>query len=192
MLTWIKAIFRLLFQGRDPVAPPDIQPENSNVPTEPAESDELPKLDVVRDAVDFRDLIYRPALIKLQPQRLPDPEFVTVLNQGREGACTGFGLAAVINYLLRTRGAGADERVSPRMLFEMAKRNGWTAVISHRSGETEDTTIADIAVATNAGQIKTGSMCRSDRIAKYNRLLRIADHLGDAAQYGGTLWNKGA
>ena len=75
--------------------------------------------------------------------------------------------------------------------IEMAKRNGWTAVISHRSGETEDTTIADIAVATNAGQIKTGSLCRSDRIAKYNRLLRIADHLGDAAEYGGTLWNKG-
>ncbi len=75
--------------------------------------------------------------------------------------------------------------------IEMAKRNGWTSIISHRSGETEDTTIADIAVATNAGQIKTGSLCRSDRIAKYNRLLRIADHLGDAAVYGGELWNKG-
>ncbi len=72
----------------------------------------------------------------------------------------------------------------------LAMRNGWTAVISHRSGETEDTTIADIAVATNAGQIKTGSLCRSDRVAKYNRLLRIEDHLGDAAIYGGQFWNK--
>jgi enolase len=74
--------------------------------------------------------------------------------------------------------------------IDLAMRNGWTAVISHRSGETEDTTIADIAVATNAGQIKTGSLCRSDRIAKYNRLLRIEDHLGPAAIYGGELWNK--
>ncbi len=73
---------------------------------------------------------------------------------------------------------------------DMAMRNGWTAVISHRSGETEDTTIADIAVATNAGQIKTGSACRSDRIAKYNRLLRIEEHLADNAVYGGALWNK--
>ncbi len=69
--------------------------------------------------------------------------------------------------------------------IEMAKRNGYTAVISHRSGETEDTTIADIAVATNAGQIKTGSMSRSDRIAKYNQLLRIEDLLGENAIYGG-------
>jgi enolase len=69
--------------------------------------------------------------------------------------------------------------------IEMAKRNGYTAVISHRSGETEDTTIADIAVATNAGQIKTGSMSRSDRIAKYNQLLRIEDLLGSNAVYGG-------
>ncbi len=74
--------------------------------------------------------------------------------------------------------------------IELAMRNGWSAVISHRSGETEDTTIADIAVATNAGQIKTGSLCRSDRVAKYNRLLRIEDHLGDAAVYGGEFWRK--
>jgi len=68
---------------------------------------------------------------------------------------------------------------------EMAKRAGYTAVISHRSGETEDTTIADVAVATGAGQIKTGSLSRSDRIAKYNRLLRIAEELGDSASYPG-------
>ena len=68
--------------------------------------------------------------------------------------------------------------------IEMAHRNGYTTVTSHRSGETEDTTIADIAVATNSGQIKTGSMSRTDRIAKYNRLLKIEMELGDQAQYG--------
>jgi enolase len=68
---------------------------------------------------------------------------------------------------------------------EMAKRAGWTSVISHRSGETEDATIADIAVGTNAGQIKTGSMSRSDRVAKYNQLLRIEEDLGDVAAYPG-------
>ena len=69
--------------------------------------------------------------------------------------------------------------------IEMAKRAGYTAVISHRSGETEDNTIADIAVATNAGQIKTGSLSRSDRMAKYNQLLRIEEDLGEIAQYPG-------
>ena len=69
--------------------------------------------------------------------------------------------------------------------IEMAKRAGWTNVISHRSGETEDSTIADIAVGTNAGQIKTGSMSRSDRIAKYNQLLRIEEDLGDVARFAG-------
>ncbi|HSK21630.1 MAG TPA: phosphopyruvate hydratase, partial [Egicoccus sp.] len=67
----------------------------------------------------------------------------------------------------------------------MAQRAGWTAMISHRSGETEDATIADIAVATNAGQIKTGAPARSDRVAKYNQLLRIEEELGDAARYAG-------
>lgn len=69
--------------------------------------------------------------------------------------------------------------------IEMAKEAGYTAVVSHRSGETEDSTIADIAVATNAGQIKTGSLSRTDRIAKYNQLLRIEDQLGEVAQYKG-------
>src|SRR5262245_11350771 len=69
--------------------------------------------------------------------------------------------------------------------IEMAKRAGYTAVVSHRSGETEDTTIADIAVATNALQIKTGSLCRSDRLAKYNQLLRIEEDLGETAVYPG-------
>ena len=69
--------------------------------------------------------------------------------------------------------------------IEMAKKAGYTAVVSHRSGETEDATIAYIAVATNAGQIKTGSLSRTDRIAKYNQLLRIEDQLGELAVYEG-------
>jgi len=69
--------------------------------------------------------------------------------------------------------------------IQMAQRNGYTTITSHRSGETEDATIADIAVATNSGQIKTGSLSRSDRMAKYNQLLRIEEELGaDVAQYG--------
>ncbi|MGZ8998842.1 MAG: phosphopyruvate hydratase, partial [Allosphingosinicella sp.] len=68
---------------------------------------------------------------------------------------------------------------------ETAHRAGYTSVMSHRSGETEDTTIADLAVATNCGQIKTGSLARSDRLAKYNQLIRIEEELGVAARYAG-------
>jgi enolase len=71
--------------------------------------------------------------------------------------------------------------------IDLGARNGYRSIISHRSGETEDTTIADLAVATRAGQIKTGSLCRSERVAKYNRLLRIEDELGDLAVYAGTV-----
>ena len=67
--------------------------------------------------------------------------------------------------------------------INLAKKAGWTSIISHRSGETEDTTISDIAVGLNVGQIKTGSLSRSDRIAKYNQLLRIEEYLGDNAKY---------
>ena len=69
--------------------------------------------------------------------------------------------------------------------MKMATQHGYTCVVSHRSGETEDTTIADLVVGLNAGQIKTGSMSRTDRIAKYNQLLRIVDELGDVAEYLG-------
>ena len=69
--------------------------------------------------------------------------------------------------------------------IQMANRAGYTAIVSHRSGETEDATIADIAVALNAGQIKTGAPSRTDRVAKYNQLLRIEEELGDVAQYPG-------
>ena len=75
--------------------------------------------------------------------------------------------------------------------INMARAAGWTAVISHRSGETEDSTIADLAVATGVGQIKTGSLCRTDRICKYNQLLRISEDLGSAAQYAGLNLVKG-
>ena len=67
--------------------------------------------------------------------------------------------------------------------IELAKRAGFGTIISHRSGETSDTIIADLSVGTNAGQIKTGSLCRSDRISKYNQLLRIEEHLGEIATY---------
>jgi enolase len=69
--------------------------------------------------------------------------------------------------------------------IQLAQRSGWTAVVSHRSGESEDVTIADLVVATNAGQIKTGAPARTDRIAKYNQLLRIEEELGSAARYAG-------
>jgi enolase len=72
----------------------------------------------------------------------------------------------------------------------LAMRNGYSAVMSHRSGETEDATIADLAVATNCGQIKTGAPARSDRVAKYNQLIRIEEQLGERAQYGAKFWNK--
>ena len=72
--------------------------------------------------------------------------------------------------------------------IDMAKKAGYTAVISHRSGETEDTTIAHLAVACGTGQIKTGSTCRTDRICKYNELLRIEELLAGAAVYGSDIW----
>jgi enolase len=68
--------------------------------------------------------------------------------------------------------------------IDLAHRHGYTTIVSHRSGETEDATIADLAVATNSGQIKTGSLSRSDRMAKYNQLLRIEEELGNKATYG--------
>ena len=100
---------------------------------------------------------------------------VKYLKKGIETGCANSILVKVnqIGSLTETLGA-----------VELAQRNGYTAVISHRSGETEDATIADIAVATNAGQIKTGSASRSDRMAKYNQLLRIQEELGENAEYG--------
>ena len=111
-------------------------------------------------------------------QLVGDDLFVTnveFLKKGIETGCANSILIKVI--LLGTLSETLDA-------IEMAHRNGYTSVTSHRSGETEDATIADIAVATNSGQIKTGSLSRSDRMAKYNQLLRIEEELGDLAVYG--------
>ena len=115
-------------------------------------------------------------------QLVGDDLFVTNtkrLAQGIEKACANSILVKVnqIGTLTETLDA-----------IELARLHGFSQVLSHRSGETEDTTIADIAVATNCGQIKTGSACRTDRIAKYNRLLRIEEELDGAAKYGKEVW----
>jgi enolase len=115
-------------------------------------------------------------------QLVGDDLFVTNTARLREGIEKGAGNSI----LVKVNQIGTLTETLEAI--EMARRAGFTAIISHRSGETEDTTIADIAVATNAGQIKTGSACRTDRIAKYNQLLRIEEDLGSAARYGAELW----
>jgi len=95
----------------------------------------------------------------------------------------GINLGACNSILIKVNQIGT--LIETLDAIELARTNNMTAVISHRSGETEDSFIADLAVATNAGQIKTGSLCRSDRIAKYNQLLRIEEDLGDSARYPG-------
>ena len=112
-------------------------------------------------------------------QIVGDDVFVTNTKIFREGIDQGLGNSILIK--INQIGTLTETFAA----IEMAKRAGYTAVISHRSGETEDSTIADIAVATNALQIKTGSMSRSDRMAKYNQLLRIEEDLGDTASYPG-------
>ncbi|WP_069130394.1 phosphopyruvate hydratase [Rhodohalobacter halophilus] len=112
-------------------------------------------------------------------QLVGDDLFVTNTNRLAEGIKRGIGNSI----LIKVNQIGTLTETLDAI--EMAHKNGYTAVISHRSGETEDTTIADIAVATNAGQIKTGSMSRTDRIAKYNQLFRIEEELGDSAIFLG-------
>ncbi len=115
-------------------------------------------------------------------QLVGDDLFVTNVKFLKRGIDTGTANAI----LVKVNQIGSLTETLDAM--EMAFKAGYKAVVSHRSGETEDTTIADIAVATNAGQIKTGSLCRTDRICKYNQLLRIEQELGDNAIYAGTLW----
>ncbi|MFO7534205.1 MAG: phosphopyruvate hydratase [Kiritimatiellia bacterium] len=115
-------------------------------------------------------------------QLVGDDLFVTNVKFLKRGIDTGTANAI----LVKVNQIGSLTETLDAM--EMAFKAGYKAVVSHRSGETEDTTIADIAVATNAGQIKTGSLCRTDRICKYNQLLRIEQELGDSAIYAGTLW----
>ena len=138
-------------------------------------------IDSIEDGMDENDWKgwrYLTDLIGNRCQLVGDDLFVTnvkYLERGIEEGCANSILVKVnqIGSLTETLRA-----------VQMAQRNNYTAVISHRSGETEDATIADIAVATNAGQIKTGSASRSDRMAKYNQLLRIEEQLGDNAVYG--------
>jgi enolase len=115
-------------------------------------------------------------------QLVGDDLFVTNTKRLRDGIAKGAGNSI----LIKVNQIGTLTETLDAI--ELARRSGFTTIISHRSGETEDTTIADIAVATNAGQIKTGSASRTDRIAKYNQLLRIEEDLQDAARYGSELW----
>jgi enolase len=114
-------------------------------------------------------------------QLVGDDLFVTNVDFLRKGIQTG----TANSILVKVNQIGSLTETLDAI--ELAKENRYTAVISHRSGESEDTTIADIAVATNAGQIKTGSLSRTDRVAKYNQLLRIEEELGDNAIYGGKM-----
>jgi enolase len=118
-------------------------------------------------------------LVGRQVQLVGDDLFVT--NPARLADGIGRGLANSLLVKVNQIGTLTEtlEAVS------LAQRSSYTAVMSHRSGETEDATIADLAVATNCGQIKTGSLARSDRLAKYNQLIRIEEELGDAARYAG-------
>ncbi len=115
-------------------------------------------------------------------QLVGDDLFVTNVQRLQEGIAKG----AANSILVKVNQIGTLTETLDAI--ELARRSGYTTVISHRSGETEDVTIADLAVATNAGQIKTGSASRTDRIAKYNQLLRIEEDLKDAARYGAELW----
>ena len=114
-----------------------------------------------------------------QVQLVGDDLFVTNPNRLKQGITQGAGNSILIK--LNQIGTLTETLET----IDLATRKGYTCVISHRSGETEDTTIADLAVATRAGQIKTGSLCRSERVAKYNRLLRIEDELGEQGVYAG-------
>ena len=112
-------------------------------------------------------------------QLVGDDLFVTNVARLSDGIAKGIGNSILVK--VNQIGTLSETLAA----VDMAHRAGYTAVMSHRSGETEDATIADLAVATNCGQIKTGSLARSDRLAKYNQLLRIEEELGPQAQYGG-------
>ncbi len=118
-------------------------------------------------------------LIGKKCQLVGDDLFVTNVKRLEDGIKRGLGNSILIK--VNQIGTLTETLAA----VEMAHKAGYTAVMSHRSGETEDTTIADLAVATNCGQIKTGSLARSDRVAKYNQLLRIEQELGDQAKYAG-------
>jgi len=131
------------------------------------------------DQSDWAGWAHMTAVLGKKVQLVGDDFFVT----NTERLAEGIAKTSANSILIKVNQIGTLTETFEAI--EMAKKAGWTAVISHRSGETEDTTISDIAVATNAGQIKTGSASRTDRIAKYNQLLRIEDELGDVAVYEG-------
>ena len=140
-------------------------------------------IDSIEDGLDENDWenwVKLTAKIGDRCQLVGDDLFVTNVKFLEKGIKMGAGNAI----LIKVNQIGSLTETLEAI--EMAHRHGYTTVTSHRSGETEDTTIADIAVATNSGQIKTGSMSRTDRMAKYNQLIRIEEELGCVAKYGYT------
>jgi enolase len=133
---------------------------------------------------DFKGWAALTKAIGEKVQLVGDDLFVT--NPKRLADCIEKGLGNSILVKVNQIGTLTETLAA----VEMAHKAGYTAVLSHRSGETEDSTIADIAVATNCGQIKTGSLSRSDRLAKYNQLIRIEEELGPAAVYGGDAFRR--
>jgi enolase len=133
----------------------------------------------IEDGLDENDWEGHKLLTERLGKKVGDDLFVTNTKKLAEGIEKGIGNSI----LIKVNQIGTLTETLDAI--EMAKRAGYTAVVSHRSGETEDNTIADIAVATNAGQIKTGAPSRTDRVAKYNQLLRIEDQLGETSQYNG-------
>ncbi|HEY8400490.1 MAG TPA: phosphopyruvate hydratase, partial [Cytophagaceae bacterium] len=123
-------------------------------------------------------------LIGEKTQLVGDDLFVTNVKRLQEGIDKGIGNSILVKV---NQIGSLTETIDA---VSLAKRNSYTSIMSHRSGETEDTTIADLAVALNTGQIKTGSSSRSDRMAKYNQLLRIEEELGDAAYFPGKNFRK--
>jgi enolase len=137
------------------------------------------------DESDWAGWAYLTGKIGSKVQLVGDDLFVTNTRILKEGIDKHIGNSILIKF---NQIGSLSETLDA---IKMAKDAGYTAVISHRSGETEDTTIADLAVGTAAGQIKTGSLCRSDRVSKYNRLLRIEEELGGKALYNGLTEIKG-
>ncbi|MDV7214005.1 phosphopyruvate hydratase, partial [Azotobacter beijerinckii] len=129
------------------------------------------------DESDWAGWAYLTEKLGQKVQLVGDDLFVTNTRILKEGIEKGIGNSILIKF---NQIGSLSETLDA---IRMAQQAGYTAVISHRSGETEDTTIADLAVATRAGQIKTGSLCRSDRVGKYNRLLRIEEALQGQAPY---------
>ena len=144
-----------------------------------AEKSELTKKEAEAALNAFMKSVEEALVAGDKVQLVGDDLFVTNTSRLEDGIQRGVGNSILIK--LNQIGTLTETLNA----IEMANRAGYTAVISHRSGETEDTTIADLVVAVNAGQIKTGAPARSERVAKYNQLIRISEELGDVAEYRG-------